>query len=166
MTGQANFQFDHPWGTIYGWFSQEGLQWLELPHAEKGGVRRSVLHSAANDGRVWELNAALERYFAGVQEDFSRIRLDLNGATAFQREVWLAARDTPWGHTETYGDLTRRLGKNSGTARAVGTALGANPVAVLVPCHRFLGKDGSLHGYAAGLEWKRELLRLEGVLLH
>jgi methylated-DNA-[protein]-cysteine S-methyltransferase len=166
MTTPANFQFTHPRGTIYGWFSQTGLRWLELPHAENGALRRSVLHSAANDARVWELNAALERYFAGLHEDFASVPLGLNGATAFQHDVWLAARDTPWGVTQTYGDLARRLGKNPGAARAVGTALGANPLAIVIPCHRFLGKDGALHGYAAGLEWKRELLRIEGALLH
>jgi methylated-DNA-[protein]-cysteine S-methyltransferase len=124
------------------------------------------LHSAANDARVWELHAALERYFAGMRESFHNIPLDLNGATAFQREVWLASRGTGWGVTQTYGELAHRLGKNTGAARAVGTALGANPIALIIPCHRFLGKDGALHGYAAGLEWKRELLRVEGVLLH
>ena len=166
MTGQTNFQYDHAWGTIYGWFSPTGLTWLELPHAEKGATRRTVLHSAANDARVWDLHAALERYFAGIHETFDTIPLDLDGATEFQREVWLASRKTPWGLTQTYGDLARRLGKNPGAARAVGHALGANPIALIVPCHRFLGKDGALHGYAAGLEWKRELLRIEGVLLH
>ncbi len=166
MQGQANFQYDHPWGPIYGWFSPAGLTWLELPHAEKGFARRSVLHSAANDARVWDLHAALERYFAGVEEGFESIPLDLNGATDFQRAVWLASRETSWGVTQTYGDLAQRLGKNAGAARAVGHALGANPIAVLVPCHRFLGKDGKLQGYAAGLAWKRELLRIEGALLH
>lgn len=165
MIAQANFLYDHPWGPIYGWFSPQGLRHLTLPHAETGAVRRSVLHSSANDGRIWALHAALERYFAGQRERFEDIALDMDNATTFQQEVWKAARSIPWGATSTYGNLARCLGRSPGSARAVGYALGANPFAVIVPCHRFVGANGNLHGYAAGLAWKRELLRIEGALL-
>ncbi len=165
MNTQANFVYEHPWGSIYGWFSPCGLQYLTLPHAETGGPRRSVLHSSANDGHIWALQAALERYFAGQREQFDGIPLDLGEGTSFQQEVWVAARSVPWGATTTYGELARRLGRGPGSARAVGRALGENPLAVIVPCHRFLGADGSLQGYAAGLAWKQELLRIEGALL-
>lgn len=166
MDRPASFRYDHPRGPIYGWFSAKGLCRLMLPHADTGVERRSVLHSAANDARVWALNAAFENYFAGVRESFDAVPLDLDAATAFQRDVWNAARDVAWGVSETYGGLAERLGMPKSAARAIGHALGQNPVAVLVPCHRFLGADGSLHGFAAGLEWKRELLQLEGILLH
>ena len=165
MNLQANFQYDHRMGTIYGWFSPRGLQHLHLPHAETGAVRRSVLHSSVNDSRVWALHASLERYFAGLIETFDAIPIDIESATEFQRDVWQAARGVLWGSTSTYGELAERMGKDKGSARAVGHALGQNPLAILIPCHRFLGADGSLHGYAAGLEWKRELLRVEGALL-
>jgi methylated-DNA-[protein]-cysteine S-methyltransferase len=162
----AGLRFDHPGGPIYGWFSPKGLYRLMLPHPDEKTLRRSVLHSSVNDARVWALNAALERYFAGLRESFDDIPLDLDAGTGFQREVWLGARTVPWGVSSTYGELTRRIGKPAAAARAVGHALGENPIAIIVPCHRFLGADGSLHGFAAGLEWKRELLRIEGVLLH
>ncbi|NUM55928.1 MAG: methylated-DNA--[protein]-cysteine S-methyltransferase [Candidatus Hydrogenedentes bacterium] len=166
MDVPASIRYDHARGPIYGWFSAKGLYRLMLPHTNGGAERRSVLHSAANDARVWELNAALERYFAGMNESFAGVPLDFDAATAFQREVWEAARRVTWGTSATYGDLALRLDKPKSAARAVGHALGQNPIAILVPCHRFIGADGSLHGFAAGLEWKRELLRLEGVLLY
>jgi O-6-methylguanine DNA methyltransferase len=161
----ASFRFDHARGAVYGWFSSIGLFRLELPHAEHGGLCYNVLHSGTNDARVWALNAALERYFAGLKESFSEVPLDLRAGSAFQREVWETSIEIGWGETSTYGGLAARMGKPLSAARAVGHALGQNPVALLVPCHRFIGKDGTLHGFAAGLEWKRDLLRLEGSLL-
>lgn len=166
MDHPASFRYDHPRGPIYGWFSAVGLYRLLLPHADGSAVRRSVLHSSANDARVWALNAALENYFAGVRETFDAVPLDLGAATVFQREVWGAARTVGWGTSSTYGDLALRMNKPRSAARAVGHALGQNPIAIVVPCHRFVGADGSLHGFAAGIEWKRELLQIEGVLLH
>ncbi|HRK34814.1 MAG TPA: methylated-DNA--[protein]-cysteine S-methyltransferase [Candidatus Hydrogenedentes bacterium] len=162
----ATFRFDHARGPVYGWFSSKGLWRLELPHAERGATRHNVLHAGANDGRVWQLNECLERYFAGVAESFSQIPLDMRGATPFQQEVWNAAIRVGWGASSTYGELAESMGKPKTASRAVGAALGQNPVAILIPCHRFIGKNGALHGFAAGLEWKRELLRLEGILLH
>ncbi|MCC6796471.1 MAG: methylated-DNA--[protein]-cysteine S-methyltransferase [Candidatus Hydrogenedentes bacterium] len=162
----ASFRFDHARGPIYGWFSAKGLYRLTLPHTNGSVDRISVLHSGANDTRVWELNAALANYFAGLHESFASVPLDLDKATDFQREVWDEARRVEWGNSSTYGELALRMNKPKSAARAVGHALGQNPIAIVVPCHRFLGADGSLHGFAAGLEWKRELLQLEGVLLH
>jgi len=166
MDQPASIRFDHAKGPVYGWFSAKGLYRIELPHADHGAARRSVLHSSANDARVGALNAALDRYFAGIREGFESVPLDFDSGTAFQREVWEAARGFAWGTSATYGELAQKLNKPKSAARAVGRALGQNPIAILVPCHRFLGADGSLHGFAAGLEWKRELLRIEGVLLH
>jgi AraC family transcriptional regulator of adaptative response/methylated-DNA-[protein]-cysteine methyltransferase len=81
-------------------------------------------------------------------------------ATAFQQRVWKALQQIPRGHTRSYSDLARELGKPTAT-RAVAAAIGANPVAVVVPCHRVIGKDGSLTGYRWGLERKRKLLAAE-----
>ncbi|MBI2432300.1 MAG: methylated-DNA--[protein]-cysteine S-methyltransferase [Candidatus Hydrogenedentes bacterium] len=108
------------------------------------------------------LLAALQRYFLGEPEDFRGIALDLNQGTTFQRSVWSAARAVPWGATATYGDLAAQLGRGPGSARAVGHALGQNPLHLLVPCHRFLAASGHLVDYAGGIEWKETLLRLEG----
>ncbi|MFN3763308.1 MAG: methylated-DNA--[protein]-cysteine S-methyltransferase, partial [Anaerolineae bacterium] len=88
--------------------------------------------------------------------------LDLRG-TPFQRRVWEELRRVPYGQTVAYGELARRVGR-PGAARAVGRAVGANPVPIIVPCHRVVGADGSLVGYGGGLEIKAALLRLEGVL--
>lgn len=98
----------------------------------------------------------LEEYFSGREPDFTP-PLRLRG-TLFQRAVWEQLRTIPYGETLSYGELARRLGSS---ARAVGGAVGRNPVSLLVPCHRVVGADGSLTGYAAGLERKTALLRLE-----
>ena len=87
----------------------------------------------------------------------------MSDGTPFQRSVWNAARAIGWGDTATYGTLARRIGKPK-AARAVGQALGANPVSIVVPCHRILSGSGGLGGFGAGLPWKRELLRTEGSL--
>jgi methylated-DNA-[protein]-cysteine S-methyltransferase len=86
------------------------------------------------------------------------------GGTAFQRAVWAALREVPAGRTVSYGELARRIGR-PGAVRAVGLANGANPVSVVVPCHRVVGSDGSLTGYGGGLWRKRWLLEHEGAVL-
>jgi len=161
----ANFYFEHARGPIYGWFSEIGLRQLVLAPIDETPIKPRLLHSWVNDGRARQLRDQLDRYFAGQQETFKSITLDLSGGTPFQQAVWLESIKTPWGVETTYGDLANALGKPAGSARAVGAALGANPVAILVPCHRFRAANGDLRGYAAGLEWKRELLRLEGATL-
>ncbi|MCQ2287460.1 MAG: methylated-DNA--[protein]-cysteine S-methyltransferase, partial [Bacteroidales bacterium] len=86
--------------------------------------------------------------------------------TAFRQSVWKALCEIPYGTTITYGDLAQRLSSASGryvSPRAVGNAVGRNPISIIIPCHRVVGADGSLTGYAGGLERKRFLLRLEGV---
>jgi methylated-DNA-[protein]-cysteine S-methyltransferase len=100
----------------------------------------------------------LAEYFAGDRSSF-----ELATATAgdaFQQRVWRLIDEIPYGETTTYGELARALGDPS-LARAVGSAVGRNPLSVIVPCHRVIGKDGALTGYAGGLERKRFLLDLE-----
>lgn len=99
----------------------------------------------------------LDIYFAGQIPDFTP-PLQLLG-TAFQQRVWKSLLAIPYGQTVTYGELARRLECRS--AQAVGGAVGRNPVSIIVPCHRVVGSDGSLTGYAAGLDRKRALLQLE-----
>ena len=99
----------------------------------------------------------LDLYFSGRQPDFTP-PIKLIG-TAFQRRVWHALLEIPYGETTTYGDIARRLGCRS--AQAVGQAVGKNPIAVIVPCHRVVGSDGALVGYEWGLERKQYLLQLE-----
>ena len=106
--------------------------------------------------------AQLAEYFAGQRTRFD-LPLDLQGGTAFQKAVWTALLGIPAGQTVSYGAISQRIGKPA-AVRAVGAAVGRNPVSVVVPCHRVLGGDGALTGYAGGLERKTALLRLEGVL--
>ncbi len=102
----------------------------------------------------------IAEYFAGAREDFS-VAVRLKG-TPFQQQVWDQLRQIPFGEAWTYGDLARRLGLPPGASRAVGGANGRNSVAIIVPCHRVIGGDGKLTGYAGGVERKRHLLTLEG----
>jgi len=98
---------------------------------------------------------ALERYFAGELQEF-RLALAPEG-TPFQKRVWDELRTIPYGETLSYGDLARRLG-DPNLVRAVGRANGANPIPIVVPCHRVIGADGTLIGYGGGLDRKRALL--------
>lgn len=103
----------------------------------------------------------LAEYFAGTRRVFD---LALRPAgTEFQRRVWEVLATVPWGTTTTYGALAARLWLPPGASRAVGAANGANPLPIVLPCHRVIGSDGSLTGYAGGLARKATLLRLEGV---
>jgi methylated-DNA-[protein]-cysteine S-methyltransferase len=108
-------------------------------------------------------STALARYFDGDVAALDGIEVELNG-TPFQRRVWDALRHVRAGTTTSYGDIARRIGATS-AVRAVGAANGANPVALVVPCHRIIGTNGSLTGYGGGLDRKRWLLHHEGVLL-
>jgi methylated-DNA-[protein]-cysteine S-methyltransferase len=122
------------------------------------------------------MHAAIEqltRYFAGPlkpnekAQDFQfgpTLPLDLNQGTAFQQSVWQGLLHIPMGGSTSYGALAAKIGKPA-AVRAVGAAVGRNPIGILVPCHRVLGRDGALTGYAGGLDKKIALLRLEGVLI-
>lgn len=105
----------------------------------------------------------LEAYWAEANPDVRSVPLDLAG-TAFQRAVWHILLNIPSGQTWTYGEVARQLSPQA-AARATGGAIGRNPVAVLVPCHRVIGANGSLTGYASGLPRKLRLLEHEKVLL-
>ena len=104
----------------------------------------------------------VQRYFAGETVSFD-MPLDLSHGTAFQQSVWRALLGIPRGQTTSYAALGTDIGKPA-AVRAVGAAVGRNPLSVVVPCHRVLGSDGSLTGYAGGLERKTALLGLEGAL--
>jgi methylated-DNA-[protein]-cysteine S-methyltransferase len=109
------------------------------------------------DSGFGEAERQLADYFAGRRQRFD-LPVDLRG-DAFQRRVWELIGQIPYGRTVSYGELAGELGE--GTAKDVGAAVGRNPLCVIVPCHRVVGKDGSLTGYAGGLARKRFLLRLE-----
>jgi methylated-DNA-[protein]-cysteine S-methyltransferase len=104
------------------------------------------------------VTAQLKEYFAGQRREFE-LELELVG-TPFQRQVWAALCDIPYGQVISYGELAARIGRPS-ASRAVGLANGRNPVSIVVPCHRVVGANGSLTGYGGGMERKEYLLGLE-----
>ncbi len=105
---------------------------------------------------------AVDAYFAGDLDAIDGLPVE-TGGTAFQRQVWAALRQIPRGRTESYGELAARIGRPK-AVRAVGLANGANPVGIVVPCHRVIGANGTMTGYGGGVERKRWLLQHEGAL--
>jgi len=114
----------------------------------------------ADAGPMPEAIRQLRDYFQGTRREFD-LPLRLQG-TAFQRRVWDALTEIPYGATWSYGELAQRI-DNPKASRAVGLANGRNPISIVVPCHRVIGADGSLTGYGGGLERKRWLLAHEGL---
>jgi methylated-DNA-[protein]-cysteine S-methyltransferase len=131
---------------------QEGNALISLVFGDYGGFDDTPLFR--------ETARQLEEYFSGRRLSFS-LPLD-PGGTPFQRSVWRVLADLPWGKTTTYGALAKQLGIPGG-ARAVGQACGKNPLPVLIPCHRCLGKKNALGGYSGGPGRKAVLLDLEGI---
>ena len=109
------------------------------------------------------LTSALRAYFDGELDAIAGLRVALGG-TDFQNSVWRGLLTIPCGETRSYGDLARQVGRPK-AVRAVGLANGSNPIAVVVPCHRVIGSNGTLTGYGGGLERKRWLLAHEGVTI-
>ena len=127
------------------------------PRPDTGSFGERV--PAQTDTLLSEVARQLAGYFAGERTSFD-IPITTRG-DAFQEQVWSLLREIPFGETATYGELARRYGDRS-LARDIGQAIGQNPLSIVVPCHRVVGKDGTLVGYAGGLERKRALLEIEG----
>jgi len=148
--------FDSPIGPLLAARDDIGITALLLPH----GDRPAEPHDAwlRDDGAFDDVREQLAEYFAGTRTAFE-LPLRLVG-TAFQRRVWTALCDIPCGETRSYGELAATIGTPT-ASRAVGAANGQNPIAVVVPCHRVIGANGSLTGYGGGLPAKRWLLEHE-----
>jgi len=147
-----------PLGPVTAARSAAGLSGLWFDGQKHHPGPLAVPEDDGSDPVLAAAEAALTAYFTG--RAFTLPPLDPAG-TAFQREVWQALLAIAPGHPQTYGSLAQRLG-HPGAARALGAAVGRNPISVLVPCHRVVGADGSLTGYAGGLDRKQALLSLEG----
>ena len=155
--------------TPLGWagvnLSSRGIRHATLFHrtrdAAEGELRAFGGTVGAEDARANEVAELLRAYADGDRDALSRFPIDLPVCTALQRRTWLALREIPAGETRSYGWLARQMGV-PGRARAIGAMMGQNPVPLWLPCHRVVGADGSLTGYAGGLERKRFLLELEG----
>ena len=153
---------DTPLGPLWLFLTNRGLTALKF-------VGEGPVSLLADDSLPPRLTAfidtarrELDAYFNGVPTDFADLTLAPRG-TPFQRRVWRQLRRIPHGSTISYGELARRLGKPK-ASRAVGQATGANPIPLIVPCHRVIAADGSLGGYAAGPDRKLWLLRHEGAM--
>lgn len=112
-----------------------------------------------DDERLQDVSNQIKDYLNGEQIEFD-FAYDLSGATQFQQEVWSAIQKIPYGETRTYSWVAKEIGRPR-AVRAVGNALAANPLPIVIPCHRVVGIS-SLGGYSGGLEWKKHLLKLEG----
>lgn len=157
-----------PLGPCFVMATENGVCWTGTPGTslEEGLVRTKrwlPFESVAQESQVEPLRQAvqeLQRYFAGEKVSFSCL-LDLQG-TPFQVSVWQALRKIPYGETRSYAEIAQATGRPA-AVRAVGAANGANPIAIIVPCHRVIGSDGTLTGYGGGLPTKSWLLSLEGI---
>ena len=156
----SELKIDSPLGPLHIAASDAGLRRISFGAAspsrrgapgEASGARRTVLEKTRR---------ALDRYFAGEPEEFAGIPLDAGG-TEFQRRVWNCLRMIPAGETRSYGDVARAIGRPR-AVRAVGSANRVNPLPIVVPCHRVIGSDGALGGYAGKVERKEWLLKHEG----
>ncbi|WP_332662352.1 methylated-DNA--[protein]-cysteine S-methyltransferase [Aeromicrobium sp.] len=146
-------------------------RWMESPigglriHASAGLITAIDFGATnprkrrASDPLLDAAEQQLSEYFKGERTEFD-LPLASEGSE-FQKKVWAELQRIPYGETASYGDIARRLGYEPVISRAVGAANGANPIPILVPCHRVIGSDGSLTGYAGGLERKKTLLDLE-----
>lgn len=150
--------YDSPLGDITLVSNDHALTGLWFDGQKHFGSTLGVPHEECSDLPIFvESRRWLDIYFSGCKPDFMPPLL-LRG-TSFQQRVWEALLAIPYGQTVTYGELAHQLGCRS--AQAIGGAVGRNPIAIIVPCHRIVGTNGSLTGYAGGLDRKRALLQLE-----
>jgi methylated-DNA-[protein]-cysteine S-methyltransferase len=145
-----------PCGSVQVIFSGEAISRVNLG-GETGSPAKK--NSSASP-RKERLKGDLARYFAGELRAFSSYAIDLSGMSPFTRKVLQTARAIPFGKCVTYSELAKKIGRPK-AARAVGQALRRNPLPIIIPCHRVVGKRGDLRGFSAGLKWKRWLLDLE-----
>lgn len=156
---------DSAFGTMLIAVSETGLRRLSFGESGADWARRDT-QARWIEGGAWvqDIAPTIEAFVAGEGEPNQPLPFALDSqGTPFQRRVWDYLLSIPSGETRTYADISRSLGLK-GADRAVGSANGANPIAILIPCHRVIRSDGGLGGYAYGMEMKRALLRREGAL--
>ena len=168
MTAVTYAELQTAAGPLLAATTEHGLVRLALPGEPRQRVLaelRSRLAAEPVESRdaLAPVASELDEYFAGKRRAFT-IPLDRSLTRGFDRRACEELSAIPYGSTVTYAELARRAGR-PGAARAAGRACATNPIAIVVPCHRVLGSDGSLRGYGGGLELKRSLLELEGALL-
>ncbi|ODT67858.1 MAG: 6-O-methylguanine DNA methyltransferase [Pelagibacterium sp. SCN 63-23] len=160
--------FDTALGLFGLAWTEHGLARVHLPGEAETVLRQRFVERgftpAEPDGEIAALMDAIEDYAEGRAVDFSKVRLDLGGIPDFHRRAYDLLMQVGWGETLTYGDLARQLG-DVGMSRAVGQAMGANPMPLVIPCHRILASNGKPGGFSApgGAVSKVRMLALEGV---
>ncbi|TFU06425.1 methylated-DNA--[protein]-cysteine S-methyltransferase [Polymorphobacter arshaanensis] len=159
-------RFTTPIGELLLVFDDAGLRALDFVDFEERMRRLLRLHygdvTLTDAPAPAAITAPLTAYFAGDLAALDSVKV-ATGGTDFQREVWAALRNIPAGATASYGELAAAVGRPK-ASRAIGMANGSNPIGIVVPCHRVIGANGTLTGYAGGVERKRWLLRHEGAL--
>lgn len=153
--------FNTPWGWVKITASEKGVTSIDLSISAPA-AREFQAGDEAAASIVQEAQSQLLAYIDGTRREFS-LPVDWSAGTPFQRKVWKAITRIPYGRVRSYQWVAMRVGGKQ-YARAVGMALGANPVPIVVPCHRIVAHDGSLGGFSCGLPMKRRLLSLEGTL--
>jgi O-6-methylguanine DNA methyltransferase len=169
-TGQPSSEEPSDFAAVRGWIglvaSERGLRMLTLPVADRDTALSTLrghysdVSIVPDDDTLLEVARQVQAYLAGELREFT-VTLDLRGYSAFALAVWAAANRIAYGQTRTYRWIADQTGGGAGVYQAVGSALGANPVPLIIPCHRVVGSDGSLTGYAGGIELKERLLALE-----
>jgi methylated-DNA-[protein]-cysteine S-methyltransferase len=163
--------FETGYGTCSIAWSDCGIAGFQLPTRSEGDMRRWRTRRAPDarpgepGAKVSEVIAAAIRYFAGEPVDFREVAVDLGAQSDFFARIYQALRQVPYGQTTTYGGLAKQLGAGPEMAREVGMAMAANPVPLIIPCHRVLAAGGQLGGFSApgGSDSKLRMLELEGV---
>jgi len=160
--------FCTPWGWMGVSETTKGIDAVVLPKASRQavlselGLLSAKLPEGRTSPRLHEAQAQLTSYLAGTRRSFDLL-LDLSRGTSFQQKVWRTLRRISYGRLRSYQWVAARVG-GSQFARAVGNAVGANPMPIVIPCHRIVAQDASLGGFSCGLPMKRKLLTLEGTL--
>ena len=152
-------EIDSPVGKLKLVASEDRLVAVLWEQERPNRVKLNAMNLDPRHPVLIEAERQLAEYFSGARKEFE-LRLDPRGSD-FQKKVWRALREIPFGETRSYLDLARAIG-SAKAVRAVGAANGKNPLSIVVPCHRVVGADGSLTGFAGGLEAKAKLLALEG----
>jgi methylated-DNA-[protein]-cysteine S-methyltransferase len=158
MKGYVGKTVESPVGVLTLVASDAGLAAILWPNDDPERVRLGEPAESAVHPVLRDTERQLGEYFAGTRTEFV-LPLDFGG-TEFQRSVWTALLTIPYGETRSYGDIARQIGRPA-AVRAVGAANGRNPISIVAPCHRVIGANGKLTGFAGGLETKEYLLALE-----
>ncbi|WP_150539482.1 methylated-DNA--[protein]-cysteine S-methyltransferase [Actinobacillus vicugnae] len=167
MSSAIHYQYySSPVGNLLLIANQQGLLGIEFEQEQLTTDAEHWQLANETSGQIYDIfcktRVILDRYFAGEKIEFQHLDFLAPQGTAFQKSVWKILLEIPYGKTTSYGEIAQQLG-NPNAMRAVGGAVGRNPISIIIPCHRVLGKSQTLTGFGGGLPAKRYLLALEGI---